>query len=325
MVREENITMDQKYALGIDIGGTKTAFGVVSEIGEITYHDEIRTRDYDTAEDLVNEIGKRLKTNHQGEFLGIGIGAPNGNSKTGNIEFAPNLAWQGIVPICDIFEEIIGARSILINDANAAAVGERMFGNAKDLDNFVTITLGTGLGSGIIIDGHLVEGQHGFAGEYGHIRVKENGRLCGCGRLGCLETYASSTGVVRTLNEWCNEIPDSSPLKTSVNPDAQAIFNCWTEGDAFAEKIVDFTATILGEALADFACFSDPKAYVLFGGIAQSGLPFIEKVKNAMENHIIKVLEKKIEIRLSSLHDQNAAILGSAATTFWKFNKKTHV
>jgi glucokinase len=322
---EENITMNQKYALGVDIGGTKTAFGVVSSEGEISYHDEIHTRDYATAEDLIKEISKRLKENNQGDFLGIGIGAPNGNSKTGHIEYAPNLTWKGIVPICELFEEFIGARSILINDANAAAVGERMFGNAKDLDHFVTITLGTGLGSGIIIDGHLVEGQHGFAGEYGHIRVKENGRLCGCGRLGCLETYASSTGVVRTLKEWYAEIPDSSTLKSLQNPDAHAIFNCWLQGDAFAEKIVDFTSKILGEALADFACFSDPKAYVLFGGIAQSGQAFVDKVKKDMENHMIKVLEDKIEIRLSSLHEQNAAILGAAATTFWKFNREINV
>lgn len=318
-------SMNQKYALGIDIGGTKTAFGVVSEKGEIIFDSEIATKDYPTAEKLVDEIHSQLIANHQGDFLGIGIGAPNGNSKTGHIEFAPNLSWKGIVPICEIFEKKFNSRSILINDANAAAVGERMFGNARDLSNFVTITLGTGLGSGVIVDGHLVEGEHGFAGEYGHIRVVENGRLCGCGRLGCLETYVSSTAVVRTMEEWKNEIPADSALLKLDNPDAHAIFDCWKKGDAFAEKIVDYTAHMLGRSLADFACFSDPKAYVLFGGIAQSGEEFALKVKNAMEENILQVLKGKIEIRISSLHNQNAAILGSAATTFWKFNKQVHV
>jgi glucokinase len=313
--------MNQKYALGVDIGGTKTAFGVVTEDGKIIYHSEIPTKNYPTPEALVSEIKKQLDENHEGEFLGIGIGAPNGNSKTGQIEFAPNLSWKGIIPICEIFESIIGARSILINDANAAAVGEKMFGAAKDLENFVSITLGTGLGSGVIVEGQLVEGEHGFAGEYGHIRVVQEGRLCGCGRKGCLETYASSTGVVRTFNEWEDNIPQDSILRTIENPDAEYIFDCWQKGDEFAEKIVDFTANILGQALADFACFSDPQAYVLFGGIAQSGQGFIDKIKIAMEIHMIQVLQNKIEIRLSALHDENAAILGSAATAFWKFNK----
>ncbi len=315
--------MNQKYALGIDIGGTKTAFGVVSEEGNLIYSSVVSTRDFDKPEKLAKEIYRQLKSVNQDDFLGIGIGAPNGNAKTGHIEFAPNLTWKGIVPICEIFEEVFSTRTILINDANAAAVGERMFGNAKDLDHFVSITLGTGLGSGVIIDGHLVEGEHGFAGEYGHIRVfpGAEGRSCGCGRFGCLETYASSTGVVRTYTEWLDKIPENSTLKTLINPDAHAIFDCWLKGDTFAEKIVDYTAEILGRSLADFACFSDPKAFVLFGGIAQSGQPFIEKVQAAMDKNLLKVLKGKVEIRLSALHNQNAAILGSAATTFWKFNR----
>ncbi len=315
--------MSQKYALGVDIGGTKTAFGVVAEDGTLVFHSEVATRAFAKPESLVEEIARQLSEAKQGDFLGIGVGAPNGNAKTGNIEFAPNLTWKGIVPICEIFEAEFSTRTILINDANAAAVGERMFGNAKDLDHFVTITLGTGLGSGVIVDGHLVEGEHGFAGEYGHIRVfpDKDGRLCGCGRYGCLETYASSTGVVRTFKEWFAEIPSSSILKTLENPDARAIFDCWKQGDAFAEKIVDYTADVLGRSLADFACFSDPKAFVLFGGIAQSGQAFVDKVKAAMEKNMLKVLQNKVEIRLSALHDQNAAILGSAAITFWKFNR----
>jgi glucokinase len=316
--------MNPKYSLGVDIGGTKTAFGVVSEQGVMIFHGEIPTKDYPTADLLISEIHKQMLDADYSDFFGIGIGAPNGNSKTGNIEFAPNLKWKGIVPICSLFEEKFATRSILINDANAAAVGERMFGNAKDLDHFVTITLGTGLGSGIIIDGRLVEGQHGFAGEYGHIRVfPENGRLCGCGRNGCLETYASSTGVVRTFNEWKNEMPANSLLTKIENPDAHAIFDCWKKKDEFATRIVDFTAKILGRCLADFSCFSDPQAFVLFGGIAQSGQGFVDKVKSELEKNIITPLKDKVEIRLSLLHNENAAILGAAATTFWKFNEVT--
>lgn len=314
--------MDQKYALGVDIGGTKTAFGVVSEKGVIIFHGEVPTRDYPTPEELIKEIEGQITEAGYSDFFGIGIGAPNGNALTGNIEFAPNLKWEGIVPICSLFEEKFATRSILINDANAAAVGERMFGNAKDLDHFVTITLGTGLGSGVIINGHLVEGHNGFAGEYGHIRVfPESGRLCGCGRNGCLETYVSSTGVIRTFDEWKSEMPSDSLLTKIETPDASAIFDCWKKKDAFATRIVDYTAQILGRCLADFSCFSDPQAYILFGGIAQSGQGFVDKVKIELEKNIIKPLKGKVEIRLSLLHDENAAILGSAATTFWKFNK----
>jgi len=310
--------MNQKYALGVDIGGTKTAFGVVTEDGKIIYHSEIPTKNYPTPEALVSEIKKQLDENHEGEFLGIGIGAPNGNALNGKIEFAPNLPWKGIISICDLFEEKFHKPTILINDANAAAVGEMMFGAGRDLKNFVTITLGTGLGSGIIINGNLVEGENGFAGEFGHIRVIKDGRTCGCGRLGCLETYASSTGVVRTYNEWIKDLPSNSLLHQVDHISARTIFECAQREDSFATKIVDYTAEILGNALANFACFSDPKAYILFGGLAQSGVFFAEKVKAAMEKDILKVLENKVEIRTSELHHRNAAVLGTAATLFWK-------
>jgi glucokinase len=283
------------------------------------FEEIISTHDFLHAEDLVNEIFKILTEKHDvHQILGIGIGAPNGNAIDGMIEFAPNLPWKGIVPICELFENKFHKPAILINDANAAAIGEMMFGAGRDLKNFVCITLGTGLGSGIIINGVLTEGEHGFAGEFGHIRVIKKGRKCGCGRLGCLETYASSKGVVRTYNEWIDELPTDSLLHTVDHISARTIFESAQKGDVFATKIVDYTAEILGDALADFGCFSDPKAYILFGGLAQSGEFFAKKVKAAMEKDILKVLENKSEIRTSELHNRNAAVLGTAATLFWK-------
>jgi glucokinase len=311
--------MIKHYALGIDIGGTTTTFGIVAQDGEMLFEEIIYTKDYPTAEKMVNAIHKNIQQKHDvQQILGIGIGAPNGNALNGKIEFAPNLLWKGIIPICELFENKFHKPAILINDANAAAVGEMMFGAGKDLNNFVTITLGTGLGSGIIINGNLVEGEHGFAGEFGHIRVIKDGRTCGCGRLGCLETYASSTGVVRTYKEWLADLPADSLLHKVDHISARTIFECAQKGDVFATKIVDYTAEILGNSLADFGCFSDPKAYILFGGLAQSGEYFAKKVKTAMEKDILKVLENKIEIRTSELHHRNAAVLGTAATLFWK-------
>lgn len=311
--------MIKHYALGIDIGGTTTTFGIVGQDGEMLFEEIINTKDYPTAELLVAAIYAIIDEKQDvQQILGIGIGAPNGNALNGKIEFAPNLLWKGIIPICDLFEEVFHKPAILINDANAAAVGEMMFGATRDLKNFVTITLGTGLGSGIIIDGNLVEGEHGFAGEFGHIRVIKDGRNCGCGRKGCLETYASSTGVVRTYTEWLADLPHDSALRNVESISARTIFESAQLGDPFAMKIVDFTADILGSALADFGCFSDPKAYVLFGGLAQSGAFFADKVKVSMEKNILKVLENKIEIRTSELHNKNAAVLGTAATLFWK-------
>lgn len=311
--------MTKHYALGIDIGGTTTTFGIVSRDGDMLFEEIIQTRDYETPEALVLAIFDNIQKKHDlSLILGIGIGAPNGNALNGKIEFAPNLLWKGIIPICDLFENTFLKPAILINDANAAAVGEMMFGVARDLKNFVCITLGTGVGSGIIIEGNLVEGEHGFAGEFGHIRVVPNGRLCGCGRLGCLETYTSATGVLKTFDEWKLDCPSDSLLANTEKVSARRIFEAAQKGDEFALKIVDFTAEVLGNALADFACFSDPKAYILFGGLAQSGAFFSNKVKAYMEKNILKVLENKVEIRSSLLQHKNAAVLGTAATLFWK-------
>lgn len=314
--------MIEHVALGVDIGGTNTAFGIVDKQGNVLFEESVSTRQFHLPEQLVTEIYNRVSDTPWFEaILGIGIGAPNGNVFTGNIEFAPNLEWKGIVAIADLFEQQFHRPAILANDANAAAVGEHLFGCAKDLTDFVTITLGTGLGSGIFIEGSLIVGHQGFAGEYGHIRVINNGRLCGCGRHGCLETYASSTGVVRSITEL--DSPNKAVSTIHEHTTAKEVFMAAEKGDVFANEIIEYTAEILGSALADFAAFSNPKAYVLFGGLAQSGEKFAQKVKFYLEKNALKIYQDEIEIRISALHDKNAAVLGTAASLFWKsINKR---
>lgn len=304
-------------ALGIDIGGTNTAFGIVDHKGNIIFEGVTPTRSHERPESLADFIFDALK-NHsfQEQLIGIGIGAPNGNHFTGNIEFAPNLHWKGIIPMAKIFTEKFNKKTIMTNDANAAAVGEMLFGAAIGLRNFVTITLGTGLGSGVVIDGNIVYGEDGLAGEYGHIRVVENGRLCGCGRQGCLETYASATGVVRSIRELESDYKKNSVLLTLQNPTSKDVTEASVAGDEFAREILDYTAKMLGEALADFLCFSNPKAYILFGGCAQAGKPFSDKVKSYMELAALKIYQNRVEIKISELQDRNAAVLGTAAIVF---------
>lgn len=306
-------------ALGVDIGGTNIAFGLVSSKGELIFEHCVPTRDYEKPEEFVEFLHQYLSgKNMLDQIIGIGIGAPNGNHYTGEIQFAPNLPWKGRIPLAQMFEDVFHKPTILTNDANAAAYGEKLFGNAKDLDDFVTITLGTGLGSGIVIGGELVYGHHGIAGEFGHIRVEKNGRLCGCGRKGCLETYASATGIVRSITEMESSLKAGSEVLQLEKPTAKQVFDLAEQGDAFAMEIIDYTAEVLGYSLADFVAFSDPQAFVLFGGIAQSGKDFAEKVKFHMEENILNIYKDKVEIRISDLHDRNAAVLGTAASIFWK-------
>ncbi len=310
--------MSKELALGIDIGGTNSAYGLSNAKGELTYESSIATKSCSNAQDLVDKIYQDIREKgYLDSVIGIGIGAPNGNYFSGTIEFAPNLSWKGIIPLADMFSEKFKVDAILTNDANAAAIGEHIYGNAKDLRDFVTITLGTGLGSGVVVDGNLIYGHDGFAGEYGHIRVIHEGRQCGCGRKGCLETYASATGVVRSITELDSKHKHYSKLNEIDSPKATDVFRLADEGDEFAMEIIDYTAMVLGQSLADYACFTSPKAYVLFGGIAQSGEPFAQKVKQHMEEGILNIYKDKIEIRISSLHNKNAAVLG-ASSLVWK-------
>lgn len=311
-----------KNILGIDIGGTTIAFGIVNKTGTCIHNHIFDTKSFDDPNKLVDSVYDFLKTRSLLETVdGIGIGAPNGNYFTGNIEFAPNLNWKGIIPLAELFKLKFNRPTLLTNDANAAAYGEMVFGNAKDLSDFIVITLGTGLGSGIVVNQQLINGHDGFAGELGHIRTIYNGRSCGCGRNGCLETYCSSTGLVRSFDELNSESKIKSTLNDMEILTSKVIFEHANDGDLFANEIVDFTAKVLGSALADYACFSSPKAYILFGGYAQNGQPFADLVKKYMEENILAIYKDKIEIRISDLHSQNAAILGAAALLFNEYEK----
>lgn len=312
----------KECVLGIDIGATNIAFGLVNEAGDVLMEESFPTRKFDQSADFVKFMVDYMSDKKQDyQILGIGIGAPNGNYYTGEIINAPNLHWKGIIPLAAMFKKAFNVPTMLTNDANAAAYGEMLFGVAKNYKHFATVTLGTGLGSGIVMNGELVYGAHGIAGEYGHIRVFPEGRKCKCGRLGCLETYVSATGVVRSIQELPSENKTSSKLITIQNPKAQDVFKLADEGDLFAIEIIEFTAETLGRALADFAAFSDPEAYVLFGGIAQSGEGFAQKVKDYLEKNILNIYQNRIEIKISSLHDRNAAVLGTAAAIYLELKK----
>ena len=298
-----------KYALGIDIGGTNTVVGLVNKEGKVLGTDSVKTQSFPVLEEYVKTVSKLAKDliakNNVSidEIVGLGIGAPNANYYTGNIEMAPNLPWkQDKVPLAKMFREELNIPVTITNDANAAALGEKMYGVAKDMDNFIMITLGTGVGSGIVINGQLVYGHDGFAGELGHVIIERNGRLCGCGRRGCLETYCSATGIVRTAKER------NTPFLTSKD-----IYDAAVKGDETAIDIFKETGTRLGRAFADMVVFSSPEAFVLFGGLAKAGDFIVKYTKEAMEEAIMPIFKGKVKILLSTMKDADAAVLGASA------------
>lgn len=303
----------QKNILGIDIGGTNCKMGVITRKGEILHQNSFTTNNFPTPEEFISFLYDYLqKEKLLSTIEGIGIGAPNGNFFKGSIDFAPNLIWKGSVPLCEMFEKKFAVKSVLSNDANAAAFGESIFGVGKKYSNFVQITLGTGVGSGIVIDGKLILGAHGYAGEFGHIRVIKDGRTCKCGRKGCLETYTSATGVMRTFEELKATYP-SSILHNYEIVTPKEIFQAFYQNDELAVTIIDQTAQILGNALADFACFSDPQVYVLFGGMVINNQFFVELVQKYMDANLLSIFNGKIAVVRSELPSGNAALLGASA------------
>ena len=245
----------------------------------------------------------------------MGVGAPNGNYYNGTIEFAPNLPWKGVIPLSAMFEDKLGIPTALTNDANAAAIGEMTYGAARGLRDFIMITLGTGVGSGIVVNGQLVYGHDGFAGELGHVIVERDGRICGCGRKGCLETYCSATGVARTAREFLVARSEPSllreiPAEEIVSKD---VYDAAIKGDKLALEIFEYTGTILGRALADFVAFSSPEAIVLFGGLAKSGDLIMKPIQKALEENVLKIYAGKTKLLLSQLKDADAAVLGASA------------
>ena len=316
-----NSSMEKPYVVGIDIGGTNTVFGIVDARGTIIASGSVKTQAYETVEEYVDEVCKNLLPLiiSQGgveKIKGIGIGAPNGNYYSGTIEFAPNLPWKGIIPLAAMFEERLGIPTALTNDANAAGVGEMTYGAARGMKDFIMITLGTGVGSGIVINGQMVYGHDGFAGELGHVIVRRGtGRMCGCGRKGCLETYCSATGVARTAREFLAARTDASLLRNipAENITSKDVYDAAVQGDKLAQEIFEFTGTILGEALADFIAFSSPEAIVLFGGLAKSGDYIMKPIHKAMEDNLLNIYKGKTKLLVSELKDSDAAVLGASA------------
>ena len=313
------------YVVGMDIGGTNTVFGIVDQDGNVVCQDSVKTKAYPIIEDYVNAIGEKLdvlieSVGGKDKINGMGVGAPNGNYYTGNIEFAPNLSWKGIVPLAKLFGERIGVPCKLTNDANAAAIGEMTYGAAKGMKHFIMITLGTGVGSGIVIDGKLVYGHGGFAGELGHVIAVPDGRLCGCGRKGCLETYCSATGIVRTAKEVLTSSYDPSMLRNIPESEltSKDIFDCAMAGDAIAKDIFQKTGELLGKSLANFTAFSSPEAFIIFGGLAKAGDLIFKPVKEAMEENMLAVFKNKVKVLPSQLKDADAAVLGASALG-WEF------
>ncbi|MFC2085545.1 ROK family protein [Bacteroidota bacterium] len=305
--------------LGIDIGGTNTVFGLVNFEGRCLIHDSIPTKSMDPAEDLFKrlffEFGRIYRDYiNQYKLVGIGIGAPNANYYRGTVENPPNLNW-GIVDIVQLVKKYYDIPIVVTNDANAAALGELKFGVAKGMKNFIEITLGTGLGSGIVVNGNLLYGSDGFAGEMGHTTIVCDGRKCGCGKRGCLETYVSASGIVRTVFELLSDSNEASKLREITFHDltSKEIYDAAIKGDKIAQSAFKYTGKLLGKAMADAAAYLNPEAFVLFGGLAKSGDMLIKPVKKHLENNLLRIIRGKIKILHSGLPEGYAAVLGASA------------
>lgn len=312
------------YVIGLDLGGTNSVFGIVDSRGDIKATTAIKTQAYDEVEDYVKASVDALQiiidqVGGIDKIKSMGIGAPNANYYTGNIEFAPNLKWghSGIVPLADMFSERLGIPVGITNDANAAAIGEMTYGAARGMKNFIEITLGTGVGSGIVINGQVVYGSDGFAGELGHVTMVrgENGRLCGCGRTGCLEAYCSATGVARTAREMLQKT-DRPSLLRDLEPDKITSLDvslAAAKGDELSKEIYQFTGEMLGEACADFAAFCSPEAFVFFGGLTKASDLLMDPIKKSYDEHVLKIFKGHAKFLVSSLDGSSAAVLGASA------------
>lgn len=312
------------YVIGLDLGGTNSVFGIVDARGDIKATTAIKTGGYEKVEDYVKASVEALQIiiDQVGgieKIKAMGIGAPNGNYYNGTIEFAPNLAWahDGIVPLAKLFSDALGIPVALTNDANAAALGEMVYGVARGMKNFIVITLGTGVGSGIVVNGQLLYGHDGFAGELGHVTMVRGaeGRSCGCGRTGCLEAYCSATGVARTAREMLAKTNRSSLLR-EMNPEditSLDVSIAAGKGDELAKEIYEFTGKMLGEACADFAAFSSPEAFIFFGGMVKAGDLIMDPIKRAYNDHVMTIFKGKAQFLVSGLDGASAAVLGASA------------
>ncbi len=314
--------MSKPYVLGVDIGGTNTVFGIVDARGQVIASDSIKTRKHANFDDYIEElhqgVERLLRANDaEDKIQGIGIGAPNGNYYTGEIQNPPNLPWGNQIPLAEKVSEAFGGIPVAVtNDANAAALGEMTYGAARGMKDFIMITLGTGVGSGIVVNGQMVYGHDGFAGELGHLIVKRNnGRLCGCGRTGCLEAYCSATGVARTAREFLEIRTEPSTLRNLPIEEitSKDVYDAAVAGDKIAKEIFEYTGTLLGQTLADMVAFSSPQAIILFGGLAKSGDLLMRPLKEAFDKSILPIYRGKTKILLSELKESDAAVLGASA------------
>ena len=313
--------MDSTFVVGIDVGGQTSKLGVVDARGAVLAQTVIRTDTYSEVEPYIAELAEAVKkiireSGTEGKVRGIGVGAPNGNYYTGTIENAPNLLWgRQKVEFAKLLSEAMdGLPVALTNDANAAAVGEMTYGAARGMKNFIMITLGTGVGSGIVINGDVVYGHDGFAGELGHVTaVRSNGRSCNCGKTGCLEAYASAIGMAKTAREWLELSDEPSVLRSLDNITSKDVYEAAKEGDKLALKVFDFTGKILGRSFADFIAFSSPEAIVLFGGLARAKEFLLGPIEEAMNSNVLPLWRNKVKIVFSQLKESDAAILGASA------------
>ena len=314
--------MDKQYVVGVDVGGQTSKIGVVDARGDVLVQSVIRTDGHSDAADFIAALAAAIKelvvkADKVGQIRGIGVGAPNGNYYTGEIAFAPNLEWAAneAVPFSRMLSEALGGIPVsLTNDANAAAVGEMTYGAAKGMKDFIMITLGTGVGSGIVINGQVVYGHDGFAGELGHTcAVRNNGRQCNCGKTGCLEAYCSAIGVARTAREWLDMTDEPSLLRELEKITSKDVYEAAKEGDALALRVFNFTGAMLGRSLADFIEFSAPEAIVLFGGLARSKEFIYEPTYKAMNENVLPLWKGKVDLLFSQLKESDAAILGASA------------
>ena len=314
--------MEKQFVVGVDVGGQTSKIGVVDARGDVLVQSVIRTDGHSDAADFIAALAAAIKelvvkADKVGEIRGIGVGAPNGNYYTGEIAFAPNLEWAAdeAVPFSRMLSEALGGIPVsLTNDANAAAVGEMTYGAAKGMKDFIMITLGTGVGSGIVINGQVVYGHDGFAGELGHTcAVRHNGRQCNCGKTGCLEAYCSAIGVARTAREWLDMTDEPSLLRELEKITSKDVYEAAKEGDALALRVFNFTGAMLGRSLADFIEFSAPEAIVLFGGLARSKEFIYEPTYKAMNENVLPLWKGKVDLLFSQLKESDAAILGASA------------
>ena len=313
------------FVVGVDIGGTGTKFGIVDNVGNVLFASEISTKKHEQVHTFIDELHQELsvlieKVGGVGRIKGIGVGAPNGNVYTGNIEYAPNLPWKGIIPLARMLQDKFKIPVRLTNDANAAAVGEMMYGAAQGMKDFIMITLGTGVGSGIVANGQLIYGHDGFAGELGHTTIIPDGRLHpGTGKKGSLESYASATGVAQSAIEILENTDRPSLLRDIPKGElnSKAVFEAATKGDEVAKDVFAFTGKVLGMALANFVMFSSPEAIILFGGLTKAGDLILKPTREHLEANVIEIFQNKVKILISHLKESDAAILGASAL-MWK-------